>query len=283
MPAAVPTPGNDPLLVLHGFPSSSFDWRHVLAALRRAPTTSSLFDFLGFGLVRASPTCATRSSCTRTRSMRLPPTSGSSAWCSLSHDMGNSVGGELLARRPRRRRSPSRSGAGCSRTAPSTSRWRSSPSGQQFLLALDDAPVDLGAERRRSSAAGVAATFSPTQRRRRRRARRPLGTHVSATTATGCWRARSATSRTAAGGRGTLARSSRHPSPLHVVWGRDDPVAVVRDDRTAARGSPDATLVTLDGVAALPMIEDPEGSRAARLGRSLSLRSSSARRAGRRR
>lgn len=37
-----------PLVFLHGFPSSSYDWRHVLAAL---PSGRALtFDFLGFGL-----------------------------------------------------------------------------------------------------------------------------------------------------------------------------------------------------------------------------------------
>ncbi len=37
------------VLVLHGFPSSSFDWRHVLPALS-ARHRVVLFDFLGFGL-----------------------------------------------------------------------------------------------------------------------------------------------------------------------------------------------------------------------------------------
>jgi len=53
---------------------------------------------------------------------------------------------------------------------------------------------------------------------------------------------------------------------VHVVWGREDPVAVhaMTDRLLAAR--PDATLVTLDDVAHWPMIEDPEGFvRAARL------------------
>ena len=58
----------------------------------------------------------------------------------------------------------------------------------------------------------------------------------------------------------------RHPSPLHVVWGRDDPVAVYAMTERLLAARPDATLVTLDGVAHWPMIEDPEGfARAARL------------------
>ena len=41
--------GLDPLLVLHGFPSCSFDWRSVLDALRAHRRVVAL-DFLGFGL-----------------------------------------------------------------------------------------------------------------------------------------------------------------------------------------------------------------------------------------
>src|SRR3954452_13532534 len=36
------------LLFLHGFPSSSYDWRELLE--RIAPRRALLFDFLGFGL-----------------------------------------------------------------------------------------------------------------------------------------------------------------------------------------------------------------------------------------
>src|SRR6266508_6797427 len=41
--------GNDPALVLlHGFPSSSYDWRGLIAAERQQAILA--FDFLGFGL-----------------------------------------------------------------------------------------------------------------------------------------------------------------------------------------------------------------------------------------
>ena len=43
-----PTP-HPPLLVVHGFPSSSYDWQHVLAALS-ARRRVVLFDCIGFGL-----------------------------------------------------------------------------------------------------------------------------------------------------------------------------------------------------------------------------------------
>src|SRR5690606_9059665 len=43
------TPDGPPLLVLHGFPSNCFDWRHVVGDLA-AQRPVVLFDFLGFGL-----------------------------------------------------------------------------------------------------------------------------------------------------------------------------------------------------------------------------------------
>ena len=47
--AAVVDRGLDPLLVLHGFPSCSFDWRHVLERMR-SERRVVLLDFIGFGL-----------------------------------------------------------------------------------------------------------------------------------------------------------------------------------------------------------------------------------------
>jgi pimeloyl-ACP methyl ester carboxylesterase len=49
----------------------------------------------------------------------------------------------------------------------------------------------------------------------------------------------------------------RHPSPLAVVWGDEDPIAVVAMvDRLRGRRS-DADVTVLDGVGHYPMIEDP--------------------------
>ena len=52
-----------------------------------------------------------------------------------------------------------------------------------------------------------------------------------------------------------------HPSPLGVVWGADDPIAVhaMTDQLIDAR--PDAELITLDGVGPLP---DDRGAAAVR-------------------
>ena len=48
----------------------------------------------------------------------------------------------------------------------------------------------------------------------------------------------------------------RHPSPLGVVWGERDPVAVYDMTARLLAARPDAPLITLDGVGHYPMIED---------------------------
>jgi pimeloyl-ACP methyl ester carboxylesterase len=49
-----------------------------------------------------------------------------------------------------------------------------------------------------------------------------------------------------------------HPSPLTIVWGIDDPIAVpaMADRLVAAR--PEARVVRLDGVGHYPMVEAPD-------------------------
>jgi pimeloyl-ACP methyl ester carboxylesterase len=48
-----------------------------------------------------------------------------------------------------------------------------------------------------------------------------------------------------------------HPSPLHVVWGVDDPIAVVAMTERLRAARPDLTVELLDGVGHYPMIESP--------------------------
>src|ERR687892_611380 len=88
--------GLDPVLLLHGFPTCSFDWRHVLPALSRRRRVVA-FDFPGFGL-SAKPD--------RRYSLRHQADVAESVCAALglgrialvTHDMGDTVGGELLAR-----------------------------------------------------------------------------------------------------------------------------------------------------------------------------------------
>jgi pimeloyl-ACP methyl ester carboxylesterase len=85
-----------PLLVLHGFPTSSFDFHQVadeLAHDRRV----ILFDMLGYGL-SAKPDHAYLLSQQADIAAALVAELGLDRIGLLTHDMGDTVGGELLAR-----------------------------------------------------------------------------------------------------------------------------------------------------------------------------------------
>ena len=56
-------PVGDPVLVLHGFPSSSFDWRHVVGDWRAAGAASCC-STSSASACRPSPTAGTASGCT---------------------------------------------------------------------------------------------------------------------------------------------------------------------------------------------------------------------------
>ena len=93
---AVEESGRDPLLVLHGFPSCSYDYRGVLPALS-AERRVVLLDFLGCGLSDKPD---------RRYGVRMQAdvveavvaSTGLERVAMLTHDMGDSVGGEVLAR-----------------------------------------------------------------------------------------------------------------------------------------------------------------------------------------
>jgi pimeloyl-ACP methyl ester carboxylesterase len=86
-----------PLLLLHGFPSSSFDWRDLLAAEPDSPALA--FDFLGFGLSEKprdhTYTLAWQADLAEELVNRH--LAGGPVLC-VAHDMGTSVATELLAR-----------------------------------------------------------------------------------------------------------------------------------------------------------------------------------------
>ncbi len=86
-----------PLLVLHGFPTSSFDFAAVLDGLR-AGRRVLLLDLLGYGL-SAKPDRAYSMALQADLAAAYLATLGVERVALLSHDMGDTVGGELLARR----------------------------------------------------------------------------------------------------------------------------------------------------------------------------------------
>jgi pimeloyl-ACP methyl ester carboxylesterase len=251
VPAAVDD-GLDPLLMLHGFPSCSFDWHLVLDALRSRRRVVAV-DFLGFGLsdkpdVRYSMRLQADVVEAVARDLRL------SSVALLTHDMGDTVGGELLAR--------SLEGtlgfAVTRRVLTNGSIYIDMAhltNGQQLLLSLDDAPTDFVVAD--GFKAGLAGTFSPQStvdpdelEAQWLFSERDGGNRLLSRTI------RYIEDRRAEERRFTGAIET-HPSPLTVVWGADDPIAVLPMTAELQRARPDASLTVLDGVGHYPMLESP--------------------------
>ena len=185
----------------------------------------------------------------------------------LTHDMGDSVGGELLARSidgtlgfSVRRRVLS-NGSIYLDLAHLTP-------GQQFLLSLPDlaVPDDVAPDVDALSVA-LTATFAPAGSE----ASQPDLDHVRA----------AADLIVVSGGNRLLPRLiryieerrqhegrwtgaiERHPAPLTVVWGDLDPIAVWEMTARLVERRPDATLTRLEGVGHYPMVEAPDAFAAA--------------------
>jgi pimeloyl-ACP methyl ester carboxylesterase len=85
-----------PLLFLHGYPSSSFDWRGVLELLPRRRHTC--FDFLGFGLSDKPREHVYSLHSQADLVQRIVARFVDEPVVLIAHDMGTSVATELLAR-----------------------------------------------------------------------------------------------------------------------------------------------------------------------------------------
>jgi pimeloyl-ACP methyl ester carboxylesterase len=253
VPAAGEETG-DPILVLHGFPTSSFDFRHVVPALAAARRVV-LFDFPGFGLSdkpdrRYSIELHADAAEAVARATRLERVA------LLTHDMGNTVGGELLAR-------DLEGALGFTVTARALANgsiyieMAQLTAGQKMLLALADARLGFDADGALFKA-GVAATFMP-------------GHPPSPDELDAAWllasreRGNQLLPRTIRYIEDRRAREARytgaiekHPSPLGVVWGRCDPVAVYAMAERLLAARPGTPLVSFDDVAHWPMLEAPD-------------------------
>jgi pimeloyl-ACP methyl ester carboxylesterase len=87
----------DPLLLfLHGFPSSSYDWRELLAF--RQGRAALAFDFLGFGLSEKPRDHTYTLAWQADAAEELVRRAGSPPVFAVGHDMGTSVATELMAR-----------------------------------------------------------------------------------------------------------------------------------------------------------------------------------------
>lgn len=245
-----------PLLVLHGFPTSSFDFSRVvdrLAADRRV----LLFDLLGYGL-SDKPDQAYTFSLQADIAMAFVAELGIDQLGLLTHDVGDTLGGELLARQLE---------GGW--TVEITDRAMTNGSiyhelaqlsvGQQFLLGLPDERLTSDSRLDRTAVmAGVASTFSPR-------------TEVNEDELSAQWEMishldgdlllprliRYIDERRSHERRFTGA-IEQHPSPLVVVWSEDDPIALPVMIEVLCRGRTVIRRRLLDGVGHYPMVEAPD-------------------------
>ncbi|HEV3281350.1 MAG TPA: alpha/beta hydrolase [Acidimicrobiales bacterium] len=255
IPARRPT-DRPPLLVLHGFPTSSFDFHRVVDRLAETRPVV-LFDMLGYGL-SAKPDLAYDMGLQADLAVALVDSLGWDRLGLLTHDVGDTVGGELLARQLEGRWDVEVA----DRTLTNGSIYiglAHLSAGQLFLLDLPDERLGVeDAPGQATVTGGIAATLSPA-------------TPSDEEEATAQWQMiahhdghrllprliRYIEERRRHESRFTGAIED-HPSPLAVVWGRDDPIADVAMTERLRSARPDIRLEVLGGVGHYPMVEAPD-------------------------
>lgn len=252
----------DVLLIVHGFPSSSFDYRHVLPAFVDAGYRVVLLDLPGYGY-SDKPDRAYSLFAAADAVEAVAAATGITRCALLTHDVGDSVGGEILAR-------AIDGTLGFEITARVICNGSiymdlvELSAGQQLMLALPDAmlPPDL-APGPELFAASLAATFAAPPSQEELDAQWALASRADG------HRLLPRVIRYVEERRVHEARWTgaieRHPSPLTIVWGEVDPIAVVAMAHRLAAARPDATLRILSGIGHYPMIEAPGAFTAAAL------------------
>ena len=248
-------PEADPVLVLHGFPTSSYDWHHAFDVLR-ARRRVVLVDYPGYGL-SAKPDRPYSLFGQADVVEECVNSLGLSDVALVTHDVGDSIGGELLAR-----------DVDGTLGFHVTQRVLTNGSiymdlvqlsrGQQALLALPDAALPPESRLNVDGIeAGLAATFAaesavdPDELRAmadlvaRADGDRMLPRLI-----------RYIEERRVHERRWTGAIES-HPAPLHVIWGDRDPIAVWPMAERLAQARPGTRIERLDGVGHYPMVEAP--------------------------
>jgi pimeloyl-ACP methyl ester carboxylesterase len=244
-----------PLLVVHGFPTSSVDYRLVADELRRGRRVI-LPDMLGYGL-SDKPDLAYSMALQADLLVALTTELGMTELALLTHDMGDTVGGELLARHVEGTWPVEVT----SRVVTNGSIYIESAQltdGQLMLLALPD--ERLGEDfpiTEETLATSLRATYTPGAAVDK--------AEVAAASEAVC----------VAEGQRLLPRLIRyieerrrnqdrftgaieaHRAPLTIVWGADDPIAVAPMSARLHATAKDSRLVVLEGVGHYPMVESP--------------------------
>jgi pimeloyl-ACP methyl ester carboxylesterase len=246
------------LLFLHGFPSSSYDWRELLE-LRREPALA--FDFLGFGLSEKPRDHVYTLAWQADAAEELVRRAGSPPVFLVAHDMGTSVATELMARDLRGECDLDLSGALLFNG--SMLLHLSSPTVGQRLLRSRLGPLFARLTSERSFRAQFARVFGEEH---------PLSSEEAADQ----WAliAHEGGQRIAHKTIHYMAERERFterwhgairdwPGALTLAWGLHDPVATVEvlDGLRALR--PGAEVVELPGAAHYPQIERPDAIAAA--------------------
>ncbi|HEY7439137.1 MAG TPA: alpha/beta hydrolase [Acidimicrobiia bacterium] len=247
----------DPVFVLHGYPTSSFDWHRVLPTLR-AHRRVVVLDLIGFGL-SDKPDQRYSIEGYADVAQAVADAAGLTTVALVTHDLGDSVGGELLARAL----DGTLPFAVSERIVTNGSIYMELAqlsAGQQMLLAADDAPIDLaaaGIDPGEGFRRGVGGTFADPARADPEELDRAWefasyhdGHKMLARTI------RYIEDRRAKESRYTGA-IERHDAPLSVIWGELDPIAVHPMAIRLHERVPGSKLETLEGIAHYPMIEDP--------------------------
>ena len=249
----------EPLLVIHGYPTCSYDFRHVASGLA-SDRRILLLDLPGFGL---SEKPDKRYSVERHADVVAAYVSeiGTGRLALLTHDMGDTVGGELLARSLEGgwpvevTRRVLTNGSIYLEMAQLTD-------GQKLLLSLPDEQMEGGPD-----AASLQSALAATMASGSTDARDDLAGDAEMILRSGGNRLLARTiryieDRRRAESRYTGAIES-HPSPLGVVWGSEDPIAVRAMTVQLSQRRSDAAVRILEGVGHYPMLEDPPAFRTA--------------------
>jgi pimeloyl-ACP methyl ester carboxylesterase len=250
--------GKPALFVLHGFPTCSYDWRAVLPALARDRRVVC-FDFVGFGL-SSKPDVRYGIRLYADQAERVARAVGLDSVVLVTHDLGDTVGGELLARDLDGGLDLDVRARVLSNGSIYIEMAHLTP-GQELLLALDDARADIsggGDDPGAGFKQGLASTFSAAHPPSAEEldAQWHLVSHNAGHTLLPRT-IRYIEDRRAEQHRFTGA-IERHPSPLGVVWGAVDPVAVDTMTARLTEVRPATSLVMLEDVGHYPMIEAPD-------------------------
>lgn len=246
-----------PIILLHGFPTSSHDWAGVVPALTGGGHRVTTLDFLGFG---ASDKPRGHDYSIREQAdivERLHEHLGVETTAMVAHDYGVSVAQELLARDSRRFTAMTWLNGGIypdlhrpitiqkllhhRRIGPVLGRLSSERTFRMAMRKITERPIgheDLHAMWRSVSSNGgtrvQTALLSYIDERK---------THAD---------------------RWTGALQS-YPGPTTFIWGPDDPISGGHVLPRISERVPDARLIVLDGVGHYPQVEDPDAVAAALL------------------